>query len=54
MTLEYWKEQKEKYQEKADYFKKLGFDILATDFQDVVDLIGEMEKYIKEQENGKV
>lgn len=54
MTLEYLKEQKEKYQEKADHFKHLGFDNLATDFQSIADLIEEMEKYIKEQENGKV
>ena len=45
MTLEYWKEQKEKYQEKVDYFKRLGFDNLAADFQCVVDLI---ESFIKE------
>ena len=48
MTLEYLAEQKVKYQEKADYFKKIGFDNLATDFQGVVDLIGEMEEYMKE------
>lgn len=45
VTLEYLKEQKEKYQTKADYFKKLGFDNLAADFQGVVDLI---ESFIKE------
>jgi hypothetical protein len=53
MTLEYLNEQKEKYQQKADYFKNLCFDILTADFQGVVDLIGEMENYIKEKENGK-
>jgi hypothetical protein len=52
MTLEYLKEQTEKYQQKQIYFKNIGFDTLATDFQDVVDLIGEMENYIKEKENG--
>ena len=50
MTLEYLKEQKEKYQVKADYFKKLGFDNLSVDFQGVVDLI---ESFIKEINNGK-
>ena len=53
MTLDYLKEQKEKYQQKQTYFKNIGFDTLAADFQGVVDLIGEMENYIKEKENGK-
>ena len=52
MTLEYLNEQKIKYQQKSEYFKNLRFDVLATDFQGVVDLIGEMENYIKEKENG--
>lgn len=46
MTLEYLNEQKEKYQQKQTYFKNIGFDALATDFQGIVDLIGEMENYI--------
>jgi hypothetical protein len=46
MTLEHLNEQKVKYQQKLEYFKKLGFDTLAADFQDVVDLIGEMEEYV--------
>lgn len=54
MTLEYLTEQKEKYQNKANYFKNLEFDIIATDFQNVVALIGKMEEYIKEKENGEV
>ena len=53
MTLEHLNEQKLKYKQKHDYFKNLEFDTLATDFQGVVDLIGEMENYIKEKENGK-
>jgi hypothetical protein len=53
MTLEYLTEQKLKYQDKTTYFKNIGFDNLAADFQGVVDLIGEMENYIKEKENGK-
>lgn len=52
MTLEYLAEQKTKYQSKVDYFKSIGFDNLAADFQGVVNLIGEMEDYIKEKENG--
>ena len=52
MTLEYLNEQKTKYQQKSEYFKNIEFDILAADFQGVVDLIGEMENYIKEKENG--
>lgn len=53
MTLEYLNEQKEKYQKKQAYFANIVFDNLAADFQDVVDLIGEMENYIKEKENEK-
>ena len=52
MMLEILNEQKTKYQQKSEYFKNIGFDVLATDFQGVVDLIGEMENYIKEKENG--
>lgn len=52
MTPEYLNEQKEKYQQKQAYFKNIGFDTLATDFQGVIDLIGEMENHIKEKENG--
>jgi hypothetical protein len=54
MTLEYLSEQKTKYQKKTEYFKNIGFDNLAADFQGVVDLISEMENYIKEKENGEV
>lgn len=53
MTLEYLDEQKLKYQSKADYFKNVGFDNLAAEFQGVVDLISKMEDCIKEKENGK-
>ena len=53
MTLEYIAEQKLKYQDKTTYFKNIGFDNLAADFQGVVDLIWEMENYIKENVNGK-
>lgn len=54
MTLEHLNEQKEKYLEKVEYFKRISFDHLAADFQGIVDLIEEMEEYIKEKENGKV
>ena len=52
MTLEYLNEQKTKHQKKTEYFKNIGFDTLVADFQGVVDLICEMESYIKEKENG--
>jgi hypothetical protein len=52
MTLEYLNEQKEKYQQKQAYFNNIAFEHLATDFQGVVDLIEQMENYIKEKENG--
>jgi hypothetical protein len=48
MTKEYLEEQKAKYQERLDCFKKLGFDVLASDFQGVIDLISEMEKYMED------
>ena len=51
MTLEYLNEQKEKYSQRIKYFKNIGFDALATDFQCIVDLIDEMENYIKEKKN---
>lgn len=52
MTLEYLLAKKAYYESKCNYFKNLEFDVLAADFQGVADLIGEMENYIKEQENG--
>lgn len=52
MTAEHLNELKTKYQQKSEYFKNIGFEHLAEDFQRVVDLIGEMEDYIKEKENG--
>ena len=43
MTLEYLSEQKEKYQQRQVYFKNIGFDTLAAEFQSIADLFGEME-----------
>ena len=53
MTLEYLAEQKTKYQSKVDYFSNMCFDRLVDDFKGVIDLISEMEEYIKENEDGK-
>lgn len=53
MTLEYLNEQKTKYQKKTEYFKNIEFDILAADFQGVVDLISEMENYINTNKNAE-
>ena len=53
MNLEYLLEKKTYYEGKCNYFKNLEFNILAADFQNIVNLIGEMENYIKEKENGK-
>lgn len=53
MTLEYLIEQKAKYQSKVDYFSKINYDHLTADFQGIVDLIGEMEEYVKEQNDGE-
>lgn len=52
MTIECISEKKAYYEGKCNYFKNLGFEILAEEFQGVVDMIGEMENYIKEKENG--
>ena len=52
MTLEYLEEQKDRYQKRAEYFSAMDFSHLASDFRDMVDLIGQMEEYIKEKENG--
>lgn len=53
MTLEYLKEQKEKYQKKVEYFEAIDFTNLSNDFQGIVDLINQMKEYIKEKENGQ-
>jgi hypothetical protein len=53
ITLEYLAEQKAKYQSKVDYFSKIDYDHLTADFKGVIDLIGEMEDYMKENEDGK-
>lgn len=48
MTKEYLTERKTKYQERHDYYKNLGFDVLASEFQGMVDLIEEIEKHMEE------
>ena len=48
MTLEYLNEQKTKYQTRVEYYKNFSFERISNDFQSIVDLIGEMENYIKE------
>lgn len=44
---------KTQYEEKYNYYRNIGFDTLAAEFQGIVNLIEEMENYIKEKENGK-
>ena len=53
MTFEYLEKQKTKYKQKQEYFKNIGFDGLSAEFKDVVDLIEEVESYMKEKENGQ-
>ena len=53
MTLEHLAEQKTKYQERADYYKELGFDVLEAEFNGIVQLIEEMADYLKEHEHGE-
>ena len=48
MTLEYLNEQKAKYQTRVEYYKNFSFERISSEFQSVVDLIGKMEDYIKE------
>jgi hypothetical protein len=53
MTLGYLKEQKEKYQKKAEYFEAMDFTNLANDFKSIINLICEMENFIKEKSDGE-
>lgn len=48
ITLEYIAEQKAKYQESAEYYQKLGFDRLASDYQNMVIVLNSIEDYLKE------
>ena len=48
LTLEYIAEQKTKYQESAEYYQKLGFDRLASDYKNMVVVLNSMEDYLKE------
>lgn len=48
MTIEHLLEKKTYYERRYNYFKNLEFDILAADFQGIMDLIGKMENYIEE------
>lgn len=48
MDLEYLHKQKEKYLDKMRYFDAIDFSNLSRTFQDVVDMISQMEIYIQE------
>lgn len=50
MKLQDLKKQKEKYKEKADYFKRIECDMIAADFIEIVALIADL---IKEFGDGK-
>lgn len=43
MTIERLNELKDKYQKESDYFGNIGFTILQTKFQDVVNILNEIE-----------
>lgn len=47
MNLNRLAELKINYQKKVEYYKNLSFDNLASDFQDVVNLIHEIEEFVK-------
>lgn len=51
MTLEYLQEQKERYEKKAKYFKNIDFEILSADYQGVVDLIEQIEQFVKKKQS---
>jgi hypothetical protein len=53
MILDSLTRRKSQYEEKYNYYRNIGFDTLAADFEGILDLIEEMENYIKEKENGK-
>lgn len=48
MNLNRLAELKINYQKKVEYYKILSFDNLASDFQDVVNLIHEIEEFVKD------
>ena len=48
MDLEYLRKQKEKYLDRMKYFDAIDFSNLSRTFQDVVDMISQMEIYIQE------
>lgn len=50
ITLEYLAEQREKYEKKAKYFKNIDFEILSADYQEVVDLIKQIEGFVREKQ----
>ena len=41
MNIEELQEKRKKYQEQAEYFKKIGFERLKGDFADIVKIIDE-------------
>lgn len=53
MILDSLTRRKAQYEEKYNYYRNIGFDALAADFEGILNLIEEMESYIKEKENGK-
>jgi coenzyme F420-reducing hydrogenase alpha subunit len=48
LTVDKVKEAKEKYKEQAEYFSKISFDTLANQFNEMVELCGEMIDVVEE------
>ena len=46
-------ELKNRFTEKANYFKKISFDVLSNDFSEFVKFLNEIEKIIEENEKLK-
>ncbi len=47
MTVEHLETLKTKYTAKRDYFKKLDFNNLASDFDEMVKAVEQMIEYVK-------
>ena len=51
MTLEQYQELFEKYTKKQSYFTNIGFDIIAADYKEMIDVISSAIEMKKKLEN---
>lgn len=52
MIIDSLTRRKAQYEEKYNYYRNIGFDALASDFEGILDLISEMENYINTELGG--